>query len=85
LCNGNPKKRQNASQAWRNGRRAAQSIEKAKSVYRCRKKDAERNALIRRHLKAGQSILKEIMELIGWRRGMVAKQAELLKAEQQAA
>jgi len=68
-------------------RRAAQGIEKAKAkgVYKGRKEDTERNALIRRHLKAGQSSWNEIMELVGCSRGTVAKQAELLKAEQAAA
>lgn len=63
-------------------RRAAQGIEKAKAkgVYKGRKEDTERNALIQRHLKAGQSSWKEIMELVGCSRGTVAKQAELLKA-----
>jgi len=68
-------------------RRAAQGIEKAKAkgVYKGRKEDTERNALIQRHLKAGQSSWKEIMELVGCSRGTVAKQAELLKASQAAA
>lgn len=68
-------------------RRAAQGIEKAKAkgVYKGRKEDTERNALIQRHLKAGQSSWKEIMELVGCSRGTVAKQAELLKAQQQPA
>lgn len=67
-------------------RRAAQGIEKAKAkgIYKGRKEDAERNALIQRHLKAGQSSWKEIMELVGCSRGTVAKQAELLKAAQAA-
>lgn len=67
-------------------RRAAQGIEKAKAkgVYKGRKEDTERNALIQRHLKAGQSSWKEIMELVGCSRGTVAKQAELLKASQAA-
>jgi DNA invertase Pin-like site-specific DNA recombinase len=68
-------------------RRAAQGIEKAKAkgAYKGRKEDTERNALIQRHLKAGQSSWKEIMELVGCSRGTVAKQAELLKASQAAA
>lgn len=67
-------------------RRAAQGIEKAKAkgIYKGRKEDTERNALIQRHLKAGQSSWKEIMELVGCSRGTVAKQAELLKAQQAA-
>jgi DNA invertase Pin-like site-specific DNA recombinase len=67
-------------------RRAAQGIEKAKAkgVYKGRKEDTERNALIQRHLKAGQSSWKEIMELVGCSRGTVAKQAELIKASQTA-
>ncbi|WP_323139977.1 recombinase family protein [Massilia phyllosphaerae] len=65
-------------------RRAAQGIEKAKGkgVYKGRKEDTVRNALIQRHLKAGQSSWKEIMGLVGCSRGTVAKQAELLKAAQ---
>jgi len=65
-------------------RRAAQGIEKAKAkgAYKGRKEDTERNALIQRHLKAGQSSWKEIMELVGCSRGTVAKQAELIKASQ---
>ena len=65
-------------------RRAAQGIEKAKAkgVYKGRKEDTERNALIQRHLKAGQSSWAEIMKLVGCSRGTVAKQAELLKAAQ---
>ncbi|MBB6135984.1 DNA invertase Pin-like site-specific DNA recombinase [Massilia aurea] len=68
-------------------RRAAQGIEKAKAkgAYKGRKEDTDRNALIQRHLKAGQSSWKEIMELVGCSRGTVAKQAELLKASQAAA
>lgn len=64
-------------------RRAAQGIEKAKAsgVYKGRKEDTDRNALIQRHLKAGQSSWNEIMELVGCSRGTVAKQAALLKAE----
>lgn len=67
--------------------RAAQGIEKAKTEgkYKGRREDVERNALIQRHLKAGQSSWKEIMELVGCSRGTVAKQAELLKAQQQPA
>ncbi|QBE64273.1 recombinase family protein [Pseudoduganella lutea] len=66
--------------------RAAQGVEKAKAAgkYKGRKEDTERNALIQRHLKAGQSSWKEIMELVGCSRGTVAKQAELLKAQQAA-
>ena len=65
-------------------KRAAQGIEKAKAAgkYKGRKEDTERNALIQRHLKAGQSSWNEIMELVGCSRGTVAKQAELLKASQ---
>jgi DNA invertase Pin-like site-specific DNA recombinase len=65
-------------------KRAAQGIQKAKAAgkYKGRKEDTERNALIQRHLKAGQSSWKEIMELVGCSRGTVAKQAELLKAAQ---
>ena len=67
-------------------RRAAQGIEKAKAkgVYKGRKEDANRNALIQRHLKAGQSSWNEIMELVGCSRGTVAKQAALLKAQESA-
>jgi DNA invertase Pin-like site-specific DNA recombinase len=67
-------------------KRAAQGIQKAKAAgkYKGRKEDTERNALIQRHLKAGQSSWKEIMELVGCSRGTVAKQAELLKAAQTA-
>lgn len=65
-------------------RRAAQGIEKAKAkgVYKGRKEDTDRNALIQRHLKAGQSSWNEIMELVGCSRGTVAKQAQLLKDAQ---
>jgi len=65
-------------------RRTAQGIEKAKAkgVYKGRKEDIERNALIQRHLKAGQSSWREIMKLVGCSRGTVAKQAGLLKAVQ---
>ena len=65
-------------------RRAAQGIEKAKAkgVYKGRKEDTDRNALIQRHLKAGQSSWTEIMELVGCSRGSVAKQAQLLKDQQ---
>lgn len=64
--------------------RAAQGIEKAKAkgVYKGRKEDTDRNALIQRHLKAGQSSWTEIMELVGCSRGSVAKQAQLLKDQQ---
>jgi DNA invertase Pin-like site-specific DNA recombinase len=63
--------------------RAAQGIVKAKAAgkYKGRIEDTERNALIMRHLKAGQSSWIEIMELVGCSRGSVAKQAALLKAE----
>jgi DNA invertase Pin-like site-specific DNA recombinase len=62
--------------------RAAQGVQKAKAAgkYQGRVADTERNALILRHLKAGQSSWKEIMELVGCSRGTVAKQAKLLKA-----
>lgn len=65
-------------------RRAAQGIEKAKAkgVYKGRKEDTDRNALIQRHLKAGQSSWTEIMELVGCSRGSVAKQAQQLKDQQ---
>lgn len=61
--------------------RSAQGIQKAKAAgkYRGRVEDTERNALIMRHLKAGQSSWLEIMELVGCSRGSVAKQAALLK------
>jgi len=61
--------------------RAAQGVQKAKAAgkYQGRVEDAERNALIQRHLKAGQSSWNEIMELVGCSRGTVAKQAALLK------
>lgn len=67
-------------------RRAAQGIQKAKAAgkYKGRKEDTERNELIQRHLKAGQSSWNEIMKLVGCSRGTVAKQAELLKAAQTA-
>lgn len=66
--------------------RAAQGVQKAKAAgkYQGRKEDADRNALIQRHLKAGQSSWAEIMELVGCSRGTVAKQAAILKAEQAA-
>ena len=62
-------------------RRAAQGIAKAKNkgLYKGRKEDSERNALIQRNLVAGQSSWKEIMALVGCSRGTVAKQAGLLK------
>jgi DNA invertase Pin-like site-specific DNA recombinase len=62
--------------------RAAQGVQKAKAAgkYQGRIEDTERNALIQRHLKAGQSSWNEIMELVGCSRGTVAKQAALLKA-----
>jgi DNA invertase Pin-like site-specific DNA recombinase len=48
-------------------RRVAQGIEKGKAngVYKGSKEDTDRNALIQRHLKAGQSSWNEIMELVG--------------------
>lgn len=66
--------------------RAAQGVQKAKTAgkYQGRIEDKERNALIQRHLKAGQSSWNEIMELVGCSRGTVAKQAALLKAEKTA-
>ena len=62
--------------------RAAQGVQKAKAAgkYQGRIENTERNALIQRHLKAGQSSWNEIMELVGCSRGTVAKQAALLKA-----
>jgi DNA invertase Pin-like site-specific DNA recombinase len=62
--------------------RAAQGVQKAKAAgkYQGRIEDTERNALIQRHLKAGQSSWNEIMELVGCSRGTIAKQAALLKA-----
>jgi len=62
--------------------RAAQGVEKAKAAgkYRGRAEDAERNALIQKHLRAGVSSWREIMALVGCSRGTVAKQAGLLKA-----
>ena len=64
--------------------RAAQGVQKAKAAgkYQGRIEDTERNALIQRHLKAGQSSWSEIMELVGCSRGTVAKQAQLLKDAQ---
>lgn len=64
--------------------RAAQGAEKAKAAgkYRGRAEDTERNALIQKHLKAGVSSWSEIMELVGYSRGTVAKQAALLKADE---
>ncbi|MGJ9418099.1 recombinase family protein [Massilia sp. CMS3.1] len=66
--------------------RSAQGVQKAKAEgkYKGRIEDTERNALIQRHLKAGQSSWAEIMELVGCSRGTVAKQAAILKAEQAA-
>lgn len=66
--------------------RAAQGVQKAKAAgkYQGRIEDTERNALIQRHLKAGQSSWNEIMELVGCSRGTVAKQAALLKAAPEA-
>jgi DNA invertase Pin-like site-specific DNA recombinase len=65
--------------------RAAQGVQKAKAAgkYKGRVENTERNALIQRHLKAGQSSWTEIMELVGCSRGTVAKQAELLKTQQE--
>lgn len=62
--------------------RAAQGVLKAKAAgkYQGRVEDIQRNQLIQRHLKAGQSSWIEIMELVGCSRGTVAKQAALLKA-----
>ncbi|RJG11436.1 recombinase family protein [Massilia cavernae] len=62
--------------------RAAQGVQKAKAAgkYQGRVEDTERNALIQRHLKAGQSSWNEIMDLVGCSRGTVAKQAAILKA-----
>ncbi|MFS2138552.1 recombinase family protein [Duganella sp. Dugasp56] len=62
--------------------RAAQGVQKAKAAgkYQGRVEDTERNALIQRHLKAGQSSWNEILKLVGCSRGTVAKQAALLKA-----
>lgn len=62
--------------------RAAQGIQKAKAAgkYQGRVEDTVRNALIQKHLKAGQSSWNEIMVLVGCSRGTVAKQAALLKA-----
>lgn len=64
--------------------RAAQGVQKAKAAgkYQGRIEDTERNALIQRHPKAGQSSWNEIMELVDCSRGTVAKQAALLKAQQ---
>jgi len=66
--------------------RAAQGVQKAKAAgkYQGRIEDTVRNALIQRHLKAGQSSWNEIMELVGCSRGTVAKQAQLLKEAQAA-
>lgn len=60
--------------------RSAQGVQKAKALgkYKGRKEDADRNFLIRKHLKAGQSSWNEIMELVGCSRGTVAKQAAIL-------
>jgi DNA invertase Pin-like site-specific DNA recombinase len=62
--------------------RAAQGVQKAKAAgkYQGRIEDTERNALIRKHLKAGLSSWNEIMALVGCSRGTLAKQAALLKA-----
>jgi DNA invertase Pin-like site-specific DNA recombinase len=62
--------------------RAAQGVQKAKAAgkYQGRVEDTARNALIRKHLKAGLSSWNEIMELVGCSRGTVAKQAAILKA-----
>lgn len=61
--------------------RAAQGVAKAKAAgkYQGRVEDAGRNALIRKHLRAGMSSWNEIMDLVGCSRGTVAKQAALLK------
>lgn len=61
--------------------RAAQGVEKARVAgkYKGRPEDTERNVLIQKHLKAGVSSWKEIMELVGCSRGTVAKQAALLR------
>jgi len=62
--------------------RAAQGIEKAKLAgkYKGRKEDSERNQLIQKLLKSGDSSWSEIMKLIGCSRGTLAKQAAILKA-----
>jgi DNA invertase Pin-like site-specific DNA recombinase len=62
--------------------RAAQGVQKTKGAgkYQGRVEDAERDALIQKHLKAGHSSWKEIMTLVGCSRGTIAKQAALLKA-----
>ena len=64
--------------------RSAQGVQKAKAAgkYKGRTEDTDRNALIQRHLKAGQSSWAEIMELVGCSRGTVAKQAAIIKATQ---
>lgn len=65
--------------------RAAQGIAKAKAngKYKGRKQDTERNALIMKLLKAGDSSWSDIMSLVKCSRATVAKQAAVLKAEQQ--
>jgi DNA invertase Pin-like site-specific DNA recombinase len=61
--------------------RSAQGVQKAKAAgkYKGRKENADRNLLVQKHLKAGQSSWIEIMELVGCSRGTIAKQAALLK------
>lgn len=61
--------------------RAAQGVEKAKAAgkYKGRPEDTERNVVIQKHLSAGVSSWKEIMELVGCSRGTIAKQAALLR------
>lgn len=62
--------------------RAAQGGQKAKAAgkYHGRVEDATPDTLIQKHLNAGLSSSNEIMELLGCRRGIIAKQAALLKA-----
>lgn len=61
--------------------RVAQCVQKAKAAgkYQGRAEDADRNQLIQKNLKAGQSSWNEIMALVGCSRGTVAKQAALLR------
>ena len=64
--------------------RAAQGVERAKAAgkYRGRTENTERNTLIQRHLKSGVSSWNEIMMPVGCSRGTVAKQAAILKTQE---
>jgi DNA invertase Pin-like site-specific DNA recombinase len=61
--------------------RAVQGTEsQTAGKYQGRTEDTDRNQLVQKHLKAGQSSWNEIMALVGCSRGTVAKQAALLSA-----